>query len=194
MNFFTRLKQKVETMATSPYAVHALFPLAFFEAIIFPIPPEVLLVAILSYKKNVSWIKLGALSTFGSLCGALVMYIIGYFFYDTIGQQLVTLWGIQEEVNKTQALFNAHAFLALSLAAFTLLPDRIFTLAAGIFSLSLPVFISAIFVGRGLRAWGIAYLTHRYGEAIRQRAFGRYEQVLMLIAMLILASAYFALK
>ena len=58
-----------------------IFLTAFLEATISPLLPEVLLLVVLSYRKDISWKLLSSVSAFGSATGALLMYSLGSFFY-----------------------------------------------------------------------------------------------------------------
>lgn len=187
---FPKLNKQVEDLANHKKAVQAVFPIAFLEAIIFPIPPEVLIAGILSYRKDVSWKKIAFFSTLGSVCGALVMYAIGYFLYDSVGVKLVEFYGLGSVMETAKETIHKHAFLAIMLAAFTPLPDRIFTLVSGVFSINLLIFIPAVFIGRGLRAGLVAYAASKYGDHIKNYMFKRADQVLLFIAILILVVLY----
>ena len=50
--------------------------IAFAESSFFPIPPDVLLIAIVAANSR-SWLKAGALATAGSVVGAMLGYYIG---------------------------------------------------------------------------------------------------------------------
>ncbi len=62
------------------------------------------------------------------------------------------------------ALFENNAFLAVSLAAFTPIPFKVFTIAGGFFSISLPIFLIASIIGRFARFLFVGYLAKRYGR------------------------------
>jgi membrane protein YqaA with SNARE-associated domain len=122
------------------------------------------------------------------------MYAIGHYGYTSIGVKLVALYHMEDTVAYAGQVFTEHAFAALVLAAFTLLPDRFFALAAGVFSVSLPVFFLGIFTGRVLRAGIFAYLLSRYGERIKDYMFQRLDKVLAFFALVILAILYIAFR
>ena len=188
---FPNLHKKVENLAQHKDAPRFLFPLAFFEAMLFPIPPEVLIAALLSFREDLSWKRLAIISALGSLCGALSMYAIGYFLYDSIGFRIVESFNFQDEMTKAETVFQTHAFIYLIVAAFTVLPDRIFTLAAGVFSVPLYIFIPGIFLGRYLRAAIVAYLADRFGHDVKKYMVMRTETALLFLAIIIFAVVYF---
>ena len=66
----------MEAWAESPYGSIALFVLAFFESSFFPLPPDGLM--ILLAVSNIQFaLGFSAITTVGSLCGAVLGYYIG---------------------------------------------------------------------------------------------------------------------
>src|SRR5918995_6140588 len=80
--------------AETPQSLAALFLIAFAESSVFPIPPDVLLIAIVAARPE-WWIRAAALCTIGSAAGAALGYAIGSAFMATIGQTIVEFYGAQ---------------------------------------------------------------------------------------------------
>ena len=74
----------VEGLADKSYAVPALFILAAAESIFFPIPADVLLIALCVSKPKTS-LRFAAVCTIGSVLGGAVGYSIGYWLWYDIG-------------------------------------------------------------------------------------------------------------
>ncbi|OGZ32393.1 MAG: hypothetical protein A3H02_00550 [Candidatus Niyogibacteria bacterium RIFCSPLOWO2_12_FULL_41_13] len=141
----------------------ALFFFAFIEAIFFPIPPDPLLVLMTAVDAR-DWLKFAVIATFGSVAGALVGYFIGLFFYDSFGKSIISFYGFENSFLELKESFNGNSFLAIFIAAFSPIPFKVFTIAAGTFKSSFLVFILAAFVGRGLRFFIVAAVISYFGK------------------------------
>ncbi|MFZ2832023.1 MAG: VTT domain-containing protein, partial [Minisyncoccia bacterium] len=161
------MRQKLQTMKESLGAWvvrHAegknakwwLFGISFAESSFFPIPPDVLLVAILMTRERVRAFYYAAITTAGSVLGGLFGYAIGYFLFQTVGVWLVQMYHLEVQIITVQKLFMDNAFFAIFVAAFTPIPYKVFTIAAGLFGISIPTFIIASILGRGGRFFAVA--------------------------------------
>ncbi len=142
--------------AESAHAKHWLFGISFAESSFFPIPPDVLLVAILMTKERVKAFWYATITTAGSVLGGVFGYMLGFFFFQTFGVWLVNTYGLEQELVTVQTMFNDNAFFAIFVGAFTPIPYKLFTVAAGLFHVNLLVFVVASIVGRGLRFYAVA--------------------------------------
>jgi membrane protein YqaA with SNARE-associated domain len=160
--------------AESPHAQWALFALAFAEASFFPIPPDVLLIA-MALARPKRALRYAAICLAGSVCGAVLGYYIGRFGMDAIGYPLLETYGATDAFNEVKAGFAENAFLWIFLAAFTIIPYKVFTIAAGTAypDVTLGVLIGASILGRGLRFFALAGLLRIFGKKI-ERFIERY--------------------
>ena len=173
--------------AASPHADVALFVVAAAEAVFFPIPPEVLLVAVLLLDNN-RWMWRAFVTTVGSVAGALIGYAIGALFYATIGSQIVAFYGLEESVGRATALFAEHDFLAVFIAAFTPIPFKVATITAGLFGASLISLVTASILGRGLRYSLVALLLRIGGARVNALANRYFDVASIVVIALVLAS------
>ncbi|HCC06169.1 TPA: cytochrome B [Candidatus Nomurabacteria bacterium] len=180
-----------ESFAKHKHAEFYLFGVAFTESSFFLIPPDVLIIAMLSHGLKVSWVRIASISTVGSVLGGIFGYCIGFFFYSYIGEPLVKLYGLETQLAYVGTQFNQHAFLSILIAAFTPIPYKVFTIGAGLFSLNLITFISASIVGRGARFFIVAYLTNKYGVKAKEFILKKADKVLLVIGIVILIAVYF---
>ena len=74
--------------ADRPQGSWALFLIAFAESSFFPIPPDVLLIALCVGSVTRSY-RFAAICTLGSLLGGCAGYAIGYYGYEWIGVVIV---------------------------------------------------------------------------------------------------------
>ncbi len=162
-----------------------LFGISFTESSFFPIPPDVLLVAILMTSERVRAFYYASITTLGSVLGGLFGYAIGYFFFQTVGVWVVSTYGLETQMITVQKLFVDNTFFAIFVAAFTPIPYKVFTIAAGLFGVSIPVFIIASVLGRGMRFFAVAAIMRYFGGHIA-RAFYRYFNILSLLFVFVL--------
>ena len=184
----------VEKWAGHHHAKKALGLVSFVESSFFPIPPFVLIVAMLSLEKKPSWIRLALIGTFSSVLGGVAGYFIGKFLYGYIGAPLIAWYGLTEEVAHLGSIFKEHVFLTILLASVSPIPYKVFTLSAGLFSVNLWMFILASIVGRGARFFAVSYVADRYGIHAKQFIARQQKVVMMVLAsLLVLLLAYFFL-
>jgi membrane protein YqaA with SNARE-associated domain len=160
----------------TPYGPLALFILAFVESVFFPIPPDILLIALALGSQKKSF--LFALNcTIGSVLGAFVGYGLGYFtwigangeftgfanfFFNNIPGFTI---GLYESIRQ---LYNEWDFWVIFTAGFTPIPYKVFTVTAGAFDINLFMFFLASIISRGARFFLVAFLIWKYGPSIKQ--------------------------
>lgn len=149
-----------------PRAKLWLSAISFSEASFFPIPPDVFLIALLLANKARNWFCYSGLTTFFSVLGGVFGYAIGFFFFDVFGESMISFYGLEGQFLYLKTLFASNAFLAIFTAGFTPVPYKVFTITAGFFSLSLPVFIIASVLSRAIRFFAIGFILKIYGEKI----------------------------
>ena len=178
--------------ARSPYAPWALFALAFAEASFFPIPPDALLIAMAVAVPRKS-LRYGAICTAGSVAGGCAGYAIGMFFFETAAVPLLDFYHAWDAYRAISTGFRAHGFLYVFTSALTPIPYKVFTIAAGVCGVSLPVLIAASAVGRGLRFMAQGALFRVFGPQIK--AFiERYFNILTVVFFILLIGGFAAVK
>lgn len=165
-----RLYDWVLHFAGHRHAGRALFFVSLAEASFFPIPPDVLLMAMcLSVPKKAR--RWAALATSGSLVGGLFGYLIGWQVWQWVGDAMMRWLGpigmTQQNFDTVQLLYQKNAFWAVFTAGLTPIPYKVFTIAAGIFEIPLLVFFFAALIGRALRFFMVAELIARLGPPIQ---------------------------
>ncbi|MFO7813988.1 MAG: YqaA family protein [Pelovirga sp.] len=163
-----RLYDWVLTWANSRYALLALGLLAFTEASFFPIPPDVLIMALALSMPQRSF-RYALIATVGSVLGAALGYAIGWGLWDTLASYFYAyVPGVTEEgFVRVGELFSEYDFWVIFAAGFTPIPYKIFTIAAGVFAINFPVFMLASLIGRGLRFYLVATLFYYMGQSAR---------------------------
>jgi len=184
---FNWFKEKSE----SKYSLWWLLGIAFMENSFSPIPPDPFLAIMLAAKKK-SWALYCALTTVASVLGSIFAYFIGFFFFQTIGHPLVVFYNLESQFDMVGQLFNKHLFWTMFAISFTPVPDKVFTMAAGLLRVSLPVFTLAIALGRGLRFFMVGIIMRFFGEKIGNLIFKYFDIATILVIILIVA--YFVIK
>lgn len=187
MGAIHRFKAWLEAFALRPHATLALFSCAFVEASFFPLPPDVLLIA-LGVMRPRKAIFFSLLAVAGSTIGALVGYAIGRTFFDFIGSQLVDSLGVTAEFRAVLSQYQGNAWLVLLLAGFTFIPFMLFTIAAGFNATVAPgTLLVAVLCGRLLRFVPIGVLLRTFGPAVKLY-FDRYlERAVLVTGVVVIA-------
>ncbi|MHC4789371.1 MAG: YqaA family protein [Planctomycetota bacterium] len=176
--------------AETPYALWALFLLAFAEASFFPIPPDVLLIAMALGAPKKS-LRFAGICLAGSVLGGCVGYAIGMFFFQAVGEPILSLYDYLEEFHALSMRFGQHGFLFIFIAALTPIPYKVFTIAAGFCHADVPlqVLIAASVVGRGLRFLAVGALFRAFGRPIK-RFIDRYFNLLTIAFVILLVLGF----
>jgi len=168
LKILDRMRAWTARWAHTPHMASALFFIAFIEASIFPIPPDILMIAILLIGSQRWWWYAG-LTTLGSVLGALLGYAIGWGFYEAIGYRIVEIYDLRQGMEYIGAIYQKHSLLAIFSAALTpIIPFKLITITAGLFKVSLWQLIFVSIFGRGIRYFVIAYLVKVFGERTKQ--------------------------
>lgn len=180
--------------AATPYAAVALFVLAFSEASFFPIPPDVLLIAMALGAPRHS-LRYAALCTAGSVLGGCLGYYIGASLFETVGKPILEVYGYEEQFAELSAGFAAHGFGFIFVAALTPIPYKVFTIAAGVChaDVSLGVLLLASVTGRGLRFFAQGVLFRLCGAPIK-RFIERYFNLLTVAFVVLLVLGFACVK
>ena len=151
-----------------------LYLISFFESIFFPIPTDVFLVpkAIINKERA---LKLGIYTTIFSVLGGVVGYMIGHFFYDEIGIQIIEKFNLIDEFNLFSKSINEYGYLFIFIAGFTPIPYKIAAITSGLVNISLVGFILFSVISRGPRfiveALLCKYLGKKAEKIIRDYSF-----------------------
>ena len=187
-----RLYDWVLHWAETPYSTWALFLLAFSESSFFPIPPDVLLIA-LAVAKPSKALRYALVCSVGSVLGGCLGYLIGYEFMAAVGQKIVDFYGLTDKVAYIQSLYQQYDAWAVGIAGFTPIPYKVFTIAAGMFKIDFPVFIVASLLSRSARFFLVGGLIYKFGPSI-QGFIDRYFNTLAVIFTALLVLSFIVLK
>jgi membrane protein YqaA with SNARE-associated domain len=190
--FLRKMYYWVLSWAENPRAELYLFLLAFAESSFFPIPPDVLLIA-LALSIPTRAFRYALVCSVGSVIGGAFGYLIGVFFMDSVGWAIVNFYGLEEGYDQIAALYREWAGLAVFIAGFTPIPYKIFTIAAGVFRIDFLVFMIASILSRSARFLLVAALIWKFGKPIRE-FIDRYLGWLTIVFSVLLIGGFVLLK
>jgi membrane protein YqaA with SNARE-associated domain len=190
MKLFKPLYERAIRWAAHPKAPLILGVLSFFEAIIFPVMPEVMLGPMcLAKPRRGPWFA--SVSLFFSMLGAVVGYLLGHYAFE-LARPLFDLlgWsaGIDAWVVKLSAMVRESpwkAFWALVLAGFVPIPMKFFTWAAGVVGMPMLPFLCGMAIGRGKRVYLLAIVIRLGGEKAKAALHKYIEPVSWVVVALI---------
>jgi len=199
MNLFRRLYDWTLHWAETPYGPIALFVMSFAESSFFPIPPDVLLIALCigSIKKSFTF---ALQCSIGSVLGGLFGYAIGHWAWGAAPDySAVAQFFFQYIPGFTEMRFeyflskyNQYGFWIVFTAGFTPIPYKVFTIASGVCSMNVFVFLLASTLSRSARFFLVAFLLRIFGEKIRL-FIDRYFNLLSIVFVICLVGGFLAI-
>ena len=191
--------------AYRPSSSVALFVLSFSESIIFPVPPDVLLIPMVLGNRR-RWFRYALLCTLASVAGAVAAFLIGWLAWWAI-KGFAFHWlgwaGLQQSNFDTASQwFETWNFWIIFTAGFTPLPFKVFNIFAGVFGtgpqVAHPVvffvlFLVAATTSRGARFFLVAGLMRLFGAKITP-FIDKYFNWLSLAFAVLLIGGFLALK
>lgn len=187
-----RLYDWTIALAQHRHALWALGAVSFVESSVFPIPPDVLMIPMILAAPRRAFV-IAAVATVTSVLGGLFGYWIGAVAFDTLGRPVLDFYGKTENFATFAENYNAWGAWAVLIAGVTPFPYKVITILSGSTGLSLPVFMVASIVARGLRFFLVAALLWRYGAPIRdfiERRLG----LMFTLAVLLLLGGFAAAR
>lgn len=172
--------------ADHPQAKWALFLIALIESSVFPIPPDVLLIALALGRPDHSF-RFAAVSTAGSTVGAAIGYLIGMALFAAMAMPIIEFYGVMAQFELAQGWFEEYGVAIILIAGFSPIPFKVFTIAAGAFGLPFVWFMLASLVSRGARFYLEAALLHWGGPRLRAFVERHFEWVTIAVTVLVVA-------
>ena len=191
--FFGGLLHWLEGFAASPHAAVWLFVFAFAESSFFPIPPDVLLIALCLTEASMGslamtmWFE-GVCTIASALGGAF-----GYYLGLKAGRPILTRLASPERVEAAEKLLRRYDVWAVGAAGFTPIPYKIFTISSGLLRVGFGRFMVVSVVSRGARFFLVAILCHAVGERVRDY-LDRHLAWATLVFFVALAGGFYAIS
>ncbi|MGE5270717.1 MAG: YqaA family protein [Thiohalocapsa sp.] len=170
----------------------ALGAVAFADSSFLPVPPDLLLVPMVLFRREKLRLLL-AICTIASSLGAVLGYLIGYQLWGLVGAPLVEFYGYTDKFYAFQHLVAVWGVWIILAKAFTPIPFKVAAIAAGVAAMDPIAFMLATVIGRGLHFAMVGALLAVCGERLLV-LIARYERrlaILSLLAVIVLALAWF---
>jgi membrane protein YqaA with SNARE-associated domain len=187
-----RLYDWVLSWAESPYGTLALFLIAVAESSFFPIPPDVLLIA-LALSIPTKAFRFAMWCTIGSVLGGVLGYYLGYGLWHTVEPLLIPKVFSAEKFAEVTALYDEYGIPVVFAAGFTPIPYKVFTVAGGVAQINLLAFTLTSIVGRGARFFLVAWFIRRYGTVAKD-FIDKYFELVTLAFTVLLVGMFVLLK
>ncbi|OGL44880.1 MAG: cytochrome B [Candidatus Schekmanbacteria bacterium RBG_13_48_7] len=188
--------------AETPYGEIALFILAFAESSFFPVPPDILLIA-LGIAVQTKAFRLALVCSIASIIGGMAGYSIGYFLWYIPRTQEFTsiakfffnyIPGFTHELfYALKEKYDLYNFWIVFTAGFTPIPYKVITITAGVFKINFPLFLIASAIGRSARFFLVGTIIYFYGDKAKQ-FIDKYFNMLSILFVILLILGFFILK
>jgi membrane protein YqaA with SNARE-associated domain len=151
-NWWTeKLKPNAERIAEHPRAEGIVCLLELAAITLFPIPVALMLVALVT-AAPLKWLRFAISATLGSTIGSMVLYVIGFAFFQAIGERLISLYGAQESWSGLVEKFDSNFGIGfVLLAGLTTGLFRVASLGAGLSAMNPLLFLFLIIISRSAR-------------------------------------------
>jgi membrane protein YqaA with SNARE-associated domain len=187
--------------ADTPYGPAALFIMSFAESSFFPVPPDILLIALClgAVKRSMLFALQCSLA---SILGGMFGYAIGHYLWYVDGGEYsrLALFFFDHVPGFTEALFrrvqvnyDQYGFWYVFVAGFTPIPYKIFTIASGVFEMNFAGFVLASAVSRSARFFLVAGLIRLFGRHIRT-FIDKYFNILTIVFTILLVGCFLLVK
>lgn len=183
LDLLRELSHWLEGFADSDWALAILAATAFTESIVFPIPPDPLLIGMSFLNPNAA-LLFAAVTTIASVAGA----VVGRWLGKRLGRPILDRFISADKVDKVEAMFIRYGAWAILIAAITPIPYKVFAITAGVMHMPQTPFIIASLIGRGARMFLIGILIFLFGEAMHDLLENRLELIMTVGGIAIVAA------
>ena len=161
---FASLYDRVLEWSRHRYAERYLGVLSFAESSFFPIPVDVMLAPMCLADRKQAW-RFASIATVFSVIGGVAGYAIGVIGFEMLEPWLAEshYWAAYET---SREWFDRYGVWVIFVAGFSPIPYKVFTIAAGVAAINLPLFVVASVIGRGARFFLVASLIFWGGDRL----------------------------
>ena len=165
MNLLRKIYDWTLSKSRHPKATWFLALVSFTESSFFPIPPDIILIPMI-IAKRINAFLYAFICTFSSVLGGVAGYCIGYFLFNSLGLLILNYYGFNNQFINFENYYHEYGIWIVLGAGFTPFPFKFITIASGVFSLNIFLFIFVSIIARGLRFYLIALLLKLFGKNI----------------------------
>ncbi|AEE97226.1 YqaA family protein [Mahella australiensis] len=170
------------------YGPIGLFILSIGEVFILPVPPDAVLIPMsLLNPSKALWY--GFITIAGSATGS----VMGYYIGKWAGRPVLARMVKPDMMQRIEDLLSEHGSMAALLIGFSPIPDKPFTIAAGIFRINIVSFVIWLTISRSIRFMSEVLAIIFFGEtavALVQQYFGPISAAICIIVVIAVAFRY----
>lgn len=166
MRVFSYLYEKALVWARHRRAPWFLGAVSFAESSFFPIPPDVMLAPMALAAPRRAWV-FALLTTAASVIGGMFGYLIGMWAFEAVEPILYHV-GYGDAFLRVKQWFLEEGIWVIFIAAFSPIPYKLFTIAAGVMGMAFLPFVFTSLVGRGARFFLVAGAMKWGGQRMEQ--------------------------
>jgi membrane protein YqaA with SNARE-associated domain len=170
--------------ANHPHSAKALSALSFFEASLFPIPVDPLLLA-LGFTKPKKSFYYAFLTTFFSVLGAVGGYFIGVYAWQFLSPFFFQYIFSENTFDKVSLSLSGATFISIFVAGFSPIPFKIFTISAGVVAAPFMPFVLASILSRGLRYFILATIIYFWGARAQAWIELNFEKMTIIVSLIL---------
>lgn len=174
-------------LVRSPNAERSLVAISFAESSFFPLPPDLMLGPMAAAEPS-KWARYALNCTIASVAGGLLGYAIGYFLFESVGQAIISFFGYGGKEDALRAFYAQWGAWFIFMKGLTPIPFKLVTIVSGAMQFSLPVFLVATILTRGLRFFAVAFIFQKFGPQIAPVVEKRMGLVLIATAVAIIGA------
>lgn len=178
--------------AETPYGLPALAILSFAEASFFPVPPDVLLIALAISIPKRSF-RYALVCSIASALGGVLGYFIGYGLFEAVGRPILEFYNYMDKFAWLDAKYKEVGPVLLAIAGFTPIPYKVFTIFSGVMKMNLPLFFVISVFSRAARFFLVAGLIYLFGAPVK-RFIDKYLDILSIIFVVLLVGGFVVIK
>lgn len=162
-----RLVARLHAWAESGWSGPATGTWGVLQGSVMPGPSEALLVPLGLADPRAAW-RLATWALVGTVLGGLLAFGIGVLAFDTVGQRILGLAGVDgPRLERLHHLFDRRGALLIAVSALTPVSTKVISIAAGAFGVPLGEFAIALLLARGGRLYVVATLLRYAGVRVR---------------------------
>jgi len=190
--FFKKLYDDTILFCKKKSSTSVLYFISFIESIIFPLPTDIFLAPFVMARKE--YLRLVIFTTFFSVLGGILAYLIGIFFWDFLSIHVEQYFpNISEKIENFDSQYKELGFLIVLMGGFSPFPYKITCVASGILNINFFFFVLASILSRGLRFFLVGYLFYKFNEKAKEfleKYINFLSLIVLFIIILILVNKY----
>lgn len=184
-----RLKELGQRLIHSKYMLPGIGLASFLESTIVPIPLETILLPLMQARRKQIFV-ICTMALAGCILGAFAGYTIGYYIFDAVGDQIVSLLSTPEQFENVKQQMEQKGFWFVLTVGVAPIPFQIAMLAAGALKYSLLMFLIATTLSRAIRYYGLGLLVYWAGNKA-QEFFERHKKSTAIILVILLGIIWY---